>query len=140
MLTSEGQWICPRCGRRLRVANQEHTCGHFESESHFDGKDPVGRLVFEWILQGCETLGVLDVLPMKSMIGCQARSNFAFVKTRRTGVELNLLLTGPVDHPLVTKIDPYGPLKNFYRFRIRAVEDLDNELASLLERAYRENS
>lgn len=134
------QWVCPACGRRLRVPNQEHSCGHYDLESHFEGRDPVGRVVFDWICQASEPLGAFEVLSMKSMIGFQARSNYAFVVAKRNGAELSLLLDEPATHPRLTRVDPYGSGKSFHRFRIESPDDLDDAMAELVASAYRANA
>jgi hypothetical protein len=133
------QWVCPRCGRRLCVANQEHACGVYDLESHFVGKDPIGRAVFDWVCAQSGALGSFDVLPMKTMIGFQARSNYAFLVTKKKGAELSLLLEGAASHPLLRRVDPYGPGKSFHRFRIEGEGDLDEELGLLLRKAYEVN-
>jgi len=134
------QWVCPRCGRRLSVPKQEHACGHFDLESHFEGKDPVARVVLQWIRERSEPLGKFDILPMKTMIGFQARSNYAFLVPKKKGADLSLLLAEPASHPLLLRSDPYGPGKSFYRFWIETPADLDDALGTLLRKAFEANS
>src|SRR5579862_5353412 len=61
-------WTCPQCGRALGLKNQEHVCGHYDFESHFEGKDAIGRIAYDWICERFESLGPYDVLVMKTMI------------------------------------------------------------------------
>lgn len=79
----------------------------------------------------------MEVLPLKTFISFVASSNFAFLKPMKKGAELSLVLSAPVSHPALRKVDPYGLKKSIYRFRIESEADLDEALAELLREAHR---
>lgn len=130
-------WTCPQCGRRLRVKNQEHACYRYDLESHFEGKDPIAREVLNWVLSTVAEEGVVETLPLKTFVSFVAQSNFAFMHPMKKGVELSLVLAGPVSHPCLRKVDPYGARKSIFRFRIESEADLDGALTELVRQAYR---
>ena len=131
------RWVCPKCGRRLRIANQEHVCGLFDLDSRFERKDPLGRIAFDWMLH---SLGKLpyDLLPMKTMIAFAAgEGNFAFLRTKKWGAEISLVLQEAPSGPSPFASVPYSRSKTIYRFRVGAESDLDGALRGLLLSAYR---
>lgn len=83
-----------------------------------------------------EGLGPYDMLPMKTMIAFQARSNVAFIRTKRKGVELSLVLSPGTEHSLVAKGDPYTPTKGIYRFNLESMDQMDEALAALVDEAF----
>ena len=133
---SKAPWVCPQCGRSLTVRNQEHTCGLFDFEAHFEGKDPIGRIAFDWICMVLDGRGPYEVLPMKTTIAFANVVNVAFVTTKRQGVELSFVLSAGGSYPRLPKSDPYSKTKSIYRARITKSAELDEELTDLLTQAY----
>jgi hypothetical protein len=43
-------WICPKCERTLRTANQWHYCEKVELEALFEGKQPIVSDLFDALL------------------------------------------------------------------------------------------
>lgn len=129
-------WTCPKCGRTLTVRNQEHTCGHYDLEGHFERRDPIGRVAFDWMVSLFESFGSCDVLSMKTMIAFASGVNFAFIGTKRTGVEISFVLTRPLAHARVVGEVPYSRTKTIYRVLVCEPSELDGELAAWLREAY----
>ena len=129
-------WICPECGRSLTVRNQEHVCGLYDLAGHFEGKDPAGRTAFDWICAAFDSLGPYDVLPMKTMIAFACGVNLAFLKTKRRGAEISIVLATPPSSGRVTGVLSYSRTKAIYRIPIRDISELDAELEAWLRAAY----
>lgn len=121
-------WTCPKCGRKLYVRNQEHTCGLCDLESHFDGKDPIGRHAFDWICDLLDPLGEYDILPMKSMIAFAMPSNIAFLKTKKNGAEISFVMSRPLTATRIVAGVAYSKVKTIYRVKIVNTSELDPEL------------
>ena len=121
-------WRCPKCGRTLQVKNQEHVCGLYDLESHFDRKDPVGRTAFDWLCATFEPFGEFDVLPMKTTIAFARGVNRAFLTTRRTGADISLVLARALASPRVTGSTTYSRTKTIYRIFVKHKSELDEEL------------
>jgi hypothetical protein len=132
-------WVCPVCGRTLMVRNQEHVCGLFELEPHFDGKDPVARVAFDWICSELDGLGAYDVLPMKTMIAFANRVNVAFIRTKRRGVEVSLVLAQAPASPRFFQTVAYSRSKSIHRVLVLQESELDVELRTWLRAAYLES-
>jgi Domain of unknown function (DUF5655) len=128
-------WTCPQCGRTLTVRNQEHTCGLYDLEGHFEGKDPIAQLAFDWLCDAFKPNGPYDVLPMKTMVAFARGSNKAFLVTKRSGAEVSFVLSRPLSNPRVTGQTPYGKVKTIYRVRVSSETDLDDELLAWVREA-----
>jgi hypothetical protein len=129
-------WNCPACGRSLTVRNQEHVCGLYDLESHFFRKSLVARAAFDWMSEVFDTLGPYEILPMKTMIAFARGVNLAFLKTKRTGADVSVVLAIPPSSERVTGVVPYSRTKAIYRIPIKGEFDLDEELRSWLRAAY----
>jgi len=130
-------WICPKCGRKLYIRNQEHTCNLSSFEAHFEKKDPVGRIAYDWMCSILDDLGEYDVLPMKTMIAFAHDGNKAFLVTKKSGADVSFVLTRPIASKRISGTTPYSKTKTIYRVRINEQKQLDDELASWLQEAFR---
>ena len=127
---------CP-CGRSLTVPNQEHVCGLYDLEGHFERKDPLGRIAFEWMSAVFDSLGPHAVLPMKTMIAFASGVNIAFLRTKRAGAEISVALSTAPTSNRVTAVVPYSRTKAIFRIPIIDVLELDDELRRWLADAYK---
>ena len=129
-------WICPSCGRTLTVRNQEHVCGLYDLEGHFGRRDPLGRAAFDWICSVFEAVGPVDILPMKTTIAFARGVNVAFLRTKRRGVEISVVLSRPLGSPRVTGEVVYSRTKTIYRVPVMDEVELDLELRGWLVEAF----
>ncbi|MBS1724300.1 MAG: hypothetical protein JSS66_15260 [Armatimonadetes bacterium] len=128
-------WICPECGRTLRIKNQEHVCGRYDLESHFHGKGDVSRAAFDWLCERFQPFGEYDVVPMKTTIAFIRGANIAFLTSKKTSADVSFVLDGPVSSPRLSGSTPYGRGTSIHRVRISSEADLDGELAGWIETA-----
>ncbi len=131
------EWICPKCGRRLTIENQEHVCGLYDLEAHFSGKDPLGKAAYDFIWDTLEPLGEFDVLPMKTMIMFAYGTNLASIRTRRVGVEISIFLPLATVSHRFTDRSPYSKHKVICRVFVASPTELDEELGEWLRESYR---
>lgn len=129
-------WTCPRCGRSLRIANQEHVCGLADLDGHFERRDPLGWVAFQWMSDHLASLGPFDVLPMKTMIAFANGVNFALLKTKRSGAEVSFVLTETPAESRVAGTVTYSRTKRIVRVPICDETELDAELEAWLSQAY----
>ena len=118
-------WPCPDCGRALANANQTHACGRHALESHFDGKPPLVREIYEAFLALLESLGPVTVVPEKSRIAFQARMSFAQLTVRRRRVVGHFVLARRVEDPLFTKVESISARNHVHHFRLCAPEEVE---------------
>lgn len=111
-------WPCPACGRAFANANQSHACGRYELESHFAGKSPLVRDIYEAFLAMLESFGPVTVLPEKTRIAFQARMSFAQLTVRRQWAVGHFVLARRSDDPLFTRVETISARNHVHHFRL----------------------
>ena len=100
------------------------------------GKEPVVRVLYDLLVQTLERFGPVGVFPVKTRIVFQAEVQFAAAVPRKRWLDGYLWLRRQVAHPRIHKIE-MGIFRDYgHIFRLTRVEDLDEELADLLQEAY----
>ncbi len=117
-------WPCPACGRGFANANQSHACGRHRLESHFAGKPPLVRDIYEAFLAMLEEFGPVTVLPEKTRVAFQARMSFAQLTVRRRWVLGHLVLARRTDDPRFTRVETISPRNHVHHFRLDRPEDV----------------
>ncbi len=118
------------------IVNREHVCGLYDLEPHFENRDPLGRQTFDWLCGLLDRLGGYDILPMKTMIAFAHGANFALVKTRKRGVELQLVLGSVPNAERFQFVVEYSKAKSIYKTVFLGQADLNDELAQYVTTAY----
>jgi hypothetical protein len=111
-------WRCPFCGRDFANPNQSHACGRHDLESHFAGKDPIVREIYDSFLAMIEQIGPVTVLPEKTRIAFQTRMSFAQLTVRRRWVLGHFVLARRADDPIFTRVETFSPRNHLHAFRI----------------------
>ena len=129
-------WICPACGRQFVSANRNHSCGRYELEDHFLGKDPIVRELYDLLLETLERSGPVGVFPVKTRIIFQAEVQFAAAMPGKRWLDGYIWLRRQATHPRISKIE-MGIFRDYgHLFRLTRVEELDDDLMDLLQEAY----
>ncbi|MBI4467389.1 MAG: hypothetical protein HY656_08205, partial [Acidobacteria bacterium] len=76
-------WQCPKCGRWFVTRNLWHSCARVSVGSHFRGKDPRLRRLFNRLVAALRRHGPLLVNANKTRISFQARMRFAGVQVQK---------------------------------------------------------
>ena len=87
-------WPCPDCRRQFASRNQSHACARYTLASHFAGKPPRVRAIFDRLLALAKKNGPVIVLPEKTRIAFQVRMSFAAFVIRRNWVDGHVVLAG----------------------------------------------
>lgn len=111
-------WRCPACGREFANPNQSHACGRHDLESHFAGRDPIVRAIYESFLAMLEENGPVTVLPEKTRIAFQTRMSFAQLTVRRRWVLGHFVLARRAEDPLFTRVGTFSPRNHLHAFRL----------------------
>jgi hypothetical protein len=111
-------WRCPACGRDFANPNQSHACGRHDLESHFAGREPVVREIYDAFLAIIEEIGPVTVIPEKTRIAFQARMSFAQLTLRRRWVLGHFVLARRAEDPLFTRIESFSPRNHLHAFRL----------------------
>src|SRR6267154_2175630 len=129
-------WKCPRCKRSFANKNQSHFCGNYDLESHFEGKPPEVRAIYDAVLKAIRRCGPVTVLPEKTRIAFQVRMSFGQLTTRSKWVDGHVVLARKFEHARFRKIETISPRNHVHHFRLMSVADVDDEVESWLAKAY----
>lgn len=136
MTPAKSPWVCPDCGRTFVSANRNHSCGGYNLEDHFAGKEPLVRASYEQLLETMKRYGPVGVFPVKTRIIFQAEVQFAAAMPRKRWLDGYIWLRRQAVHPRIRKVE-MGVFRDYgHVFRLTRPEDLDEELADLLQEAY----
>ncbi len=124
------------CGRRFTNRNQWHSCGHFSIEDHLIGTSPQVRKLFEAFHNAVEECGPVELAPTKTRIGFQVRMIFAAVMLRKAWLSGHLILSRRIESPRFTRIESLSPKGHVHHFKLRSLEEIDDEFKMLLREAY----
>ena len=130
-------WQCPKCDRRFANKNQTHFCSNVTLASHFEGKPPETRRLFEAFLAAVRSHGPVTVLPEKTRIAFQVRMSFAALMTRRGYLRGHLVLAERRESPCFYKIETFSPRNHLHAFELRNAAQLHGDLGDCIEEAYR---
>jgi hypothetical protein len=111
-------WRCQACGRAFANRNQSHACGRHDLDSHFAGKAPEVRAIFDAFLAMLDRFGPVTILPEKTRIAFQHRMSFAQLSVRRRWVTGHLVLARRVEDALFTKVETISARNHVHHFRI----------------------
>ena len=130
-------WRCPDCRRQFANRNQSHACGRYTLASHFEGKPPTVRAIFDRLLATAEKNGPVIVLPEKTRIAFQVRMSFAAFVIRRNWVDGHVVLARRLENPRFRRIETFSPRNHLHAFRFESLGEIDDEVAGWFAEAYR---
>ncbi len=129
-------WQCPKCGQKFVTVNSWHSCGRYDLEAHFTGRNSLVRDTFDRLVALGESFGPLTVYPQKTRIVFMVRVRFAGVMTRKNWLIFSLWLTHKSSHPKLQRVETYGPRSYGLQFKLTHPDDIDDELQALFREAY----
>ena len=118
-------WTCESCGRSFANRHQSHACGRASLESHFEGKSPVVREIYERFLAMLQRCGPVTVLPEKTRIAFHVRMSFAQLTVRRRWVLGHFVLARRAEDPLFSKVETFSPRNHTHLFRLDSPGQVD---------------
>jgi hypothetical protein len=130
-------WTCDRCGRAFANRNQTHSCHPLiDLDTHFIGKEPLVREIFDRVVVEAQRLGPVAVLPEKSRIALHARMSFAAFVPRKRWLDGHVVLPVRLPSPRFRRVEVFSRQNVLHAFRLSQVSDIDDEFVSWLLRAY----
>jgi hypothetical protein len=129
-------WRCPDCRRQFANRNQSHACGRYTLASHFAGKSPTVRAIFDKLLSVAKRNGPVIVLPEKTRIAFQVRMSFAAFVIRQHWVDGHVVLARRFEHPRFRRIETFSPRNHLHAFRFESVDEIDSGVAAWFAEAY----
>jgi hypothetical protein len=129
-------WTCPNCGRQFVTPNKQHSCGRYQLDDHFAGKDPIVRELFDHLLGVLKQFGPVKAYALKTRIVFQGETQFAAAMTRKHWLEGYVWLRRRAAHPAIQRVEMQVFRDYGHIFRLTRPEDLDEALVALLHEAY----
>jgi hypothetical protein len=130
-------WKCPDCNRTFANRNQTHTCaGLRDLDSHFVGKAPEVRAMFDAVVAAIKKSGPVEVLSEKTRIAFHVRMSFAQLTPRRNWIDGHVVLARRLENPRFRSIQTFSPRNHVHVFRLEKPGDIDAEFKSWLAEAY----
>ncbi len=137
MTSKRPLWTCPRCRHRFVTKNLWHSCVRVSLVDHFRDKPRQRKTTWDRWLAAARECGPVQAYAQKSRIVIQARVRFAGAVVRTTYLDASLWLRRPAEHPLLRRVEDFGPLGFGHHFRLEAPTDIDAPLEALMREAYR---
>jgi hypothetical protein len=130
-------WRCPKCRRPFANRNQSHACGRHTLAQHFRGNPPAIRTLFDGVAAAVRAIGPVRVLPEKTRIAFQVRMSFAQITPRQRWIDGHVVLARRLYSPRFRRVETFSPRNHLHAFRIRTLDDIDDEFRAWLREAYR---
>jgi uncharacterized C2H2 Zn-finger protein len=130
-------WKCPACDRTFGKKNQWHSCVSHTVESHFRGKNPKLKQIYERLFIWLEDLGPIHVDVAKSSINLAGKHHFGGVTVRKDYIRLGFLSDEMIQDARIVRTERIGHNRIGHSVILRAPEDVDDQVMSWLKHAYR---
>lgn len=108
----------------------------FTIESHFAGKEPVVRQVYDQLLARLATIGLVTAEPKKTSIHLNHVSALAGVATRKNYLLLNIKSAQPIRSPRIHKSEKVSASRYHQAIKLSQIAEIDDELIEWLRTAY----
>jgi hypothetical protein len=109
---------------------------NFPLESHFSGKEPSVRAMYDHLLSALRKFGTVIEEPKKTSIHLVNVSAFAGVQTRGSYILLNIKADHKIESPRIHKGEQISAKRFHNRVKISSVDEIDSELIGWLHEAY----
>jgi hypothetical protein len=123
-LTSKGKGGSPMTQNRFSVA------------SHFEGKEPATRQIYDRLLKRSGKFGAVIEDPKKTSIHLVNRTAFAGVAARKSAIVLTIKSDRRLTSPRIHKSEQVSASRFHHEIRLTSAADVDAELAAWLKAAY----
>jgi hypothetical protein len=108
----------------------------FSLDSHFSGKEPIARAIYDRLLSSLRKFGKIIEEPKKTSIHLVNVSAFAGVQTRGTYILLNIKADHKIENPRIHKAEQISARRFHHLVKISSLSEIDSELIGWLHEAY----
>jgi len=109
----------------------------FTINSHFKGKDPVVREIYDQLKRAIKSFGPLLEDPKKTSIHIVNKSALAGVATRKAHIVLTIKSDRKLASPRIFKSEQTSASRFHHEVKLTSPAEVDKELIGWLEDAYR---
>lgn len=114
----------------------DKSIGRYATGSHFEGKDPVVRKIYDSLIKNLKKIGPLVEDPKKTSIHINNKTALAGVATRKAHIILTIKSDKKLASPRIHKSEQTSAHRFHHEVKLTAVSDVDEELMSWLRTAY----
>ncbi len=108
----------------------------FTIASHFEGKAPVVREIYDRLIKAIKQFGPIVDEPKKTSIHIVHGSALAGVSTRKDSLLLNIRTDFKINSPRIHKSEQISAKRFHNEMKLTSPNDIDAELVSWLKSAY----
>jgi len=108
----------------------------FSVASHFAGKEPAARKIYERLLKASGKFGAVIEDPKKTSIHLVNKTAFAGVATRKSAIILTIKSDRKLASPRIHKSEQTSASRFHHEVKLTSVADVDAELTGWLKAAY----
>jgi hypothetical protein len=108
----------------------------FNTNSHFEAKDPVVRAVYEQLKKSVKRFGPVVEEPKKTSIHLVNRTAFAGVATRKGHLVLTIKSDRDLASPRIHRSEQTSASRFHHEIKLTSPADVDKELVGWLKAAY----
>jgi len=109
----------------------------FTVASHFEGKEPMVKQIYDHLLKALRQLGEVHEAPKQTSIHLDNANGFAGVYTRKNYILLHFRTDYPIDDPRITKREQHSARRFMSTVKLTQESDIDAQLLKWLEDAYK---
>ena len=108
----------------------------FSVASHFAGKEPTTRKIYDRLLQTSEKFGAVIEDPKKTSIHLVNKTAFAGVATRKNAIVLTIKSDRKISSPRIHKTEQASARRFHHEVKLTSPAEVDKELTGWLKAAY----
>ena len=108
----------------------------FAVKTHFEGKDPVVRQIYDHLLRQSRRFGRVVEDAKKTSIHLNNATAFAGVATRKSAIILTIKSDRDLDSPRIHKSEQTSAKRFHHEVKLTAPAEVDAELIGWLKAAY----
>ena len=108
----------------------------FTIKSHFEGKDPAVRQIYDRLLKAAGKFGPVVEEPKKTSIHLVNKTAFAGVATRKSAIVLTIKSDRMIPSPRIHKSEQTSAKRFHHEVKLTSSAEVDSELVKWLKDAY----
>ena len=133
-------WSCPACGRKFAKSRQWHSCRPVSVKSHFEGKDPRLKELFNHLCRELKKFGPLRIDAVGSGINLVPKHHMGGVRVLKDRLHVGFLVSRAIENPRIARNRQVGPSAYTHAVTLTDESELDAELLSWLKEAFQRAS
>jgi hypothetical protein len=107
----------------------------FTVKSHFEGRDPSVRQIYDRLLKAAAKFGPVTEDPKKTSIHLVNKTAFAGVATRKSAIVLTIKSDRKLSNPRIHKSEQTSANRFHHEVKLTSPTDVDSELVKWLKDA-----